>query len=177
MQLRSIVAVDVTGQRLDDSPPPAERLVQAARRILRAAPLCAFSTVAAGARAHVNTAYFAWSDDLEVFFLSHPESLHCRNVRQRKTMAIAVFETGQEWGGRDRGLQLFGTCMETRGARGAEAERAYGGRFKAYWKWKAGAEDELSELRFYRFTARHLKVFDERSFPRTPWVTARVGGA
>ncbi len=168
------MAVDVTGSRLDDRPPAAARLVAAVRRILGASPLCAISTTSRDGRAHVNTAYFAWTDDLGLTFLSHPSSLHCRNLRSRPSMAIAVFESKQQWGGRDRGLQLFGTCRETRGGASAAAEEVYGRRFKAYWDWKADSPEEVSELRFYQFTTRRLKLFDERSFPRTPWTTMSV---
>lgn len=61
-------------------------------------------------RAHVNTACFCYSDDLELYFLSHSHSLHCRNLKARPTMALAVFEPAQRWGERDRGLHLVGAC-------------------------------------------------------------------
>jgi len=98
LELRSITAVDVTGKRATGWHPQAHRLERAVRRILRDNVLCAISTIAAGGQAHVNTAYFAWSDALELFFLSHPDSLHCGNLRKRPTMAMAVYSTAQRWG-------------------------------------------------------------------------------
>jgi hypothetical protein len=41
----------------------ATRIVALARDLLEASPLCAIATVASRDRAHVNTAYFAWSTD------------------------------------------------------------------------------------------------------------------
>src|SRR5688572_30501508 len=47
----------------------ASRLRALARRLLGASTLCAIATVAPGGRAHVNTAYFAWSDDYEIVWI------------------------------------------------------------------------------------------------------------
>ena len=46
------------------------RLEALAHSLLKASTLCAISTVSPGGRAHVNTAYFAWDDDLSIVWLS-----------------------------------------------------------------------------------------------------------
>lgn len=38
-------------------------------RILEENVLCSIATVTAATRAHINTAYFCYSDDLELYFL------------------------------------------------------------------------------------------------------------
>lgn len=173
--LESITVVDATGRKTGERPPAEPRVRRAVRRILEENSLCAIATVSPSGRAHGNTAYFAWSEPLAVFFLSHPDSRHCRNLRDRPTMTIVVFDSRQKWGGADRGLQLFGICRETRGRAATAAEEVYARRFQPYWKWKVelsqGGEEEL---RFHRFEARRLKLFDEGAFPNTPWLTARV---
>ena len=157
----------------------AARVQRTMGRILRKNPLCAIATVAAGGQAHVNTAYFATSASLDVYFLSHPDSLHCRNLKARPTMAIAVYESGQTWGALDRGVQLFGTCRETRGGAAKAGERAYAKRFRAYAEWIAELEDDdaAHDYRFYRFVPQRVKVFDEREFGGAVFVTARVTAA
>lgn len=174
--LRSLVARDITGEPTDIKRLTPARIQRIVRRILEKNPLCAFATVARGGHAHANTAYFAYSNALEIFFLSHPESLHCRNLTSNPTMAIAVFESAQAWGARDRGLQLFGTCREARGAIATRAERAYAARFKPYRKWIAELEedDAAHDYRFYRFVTARVKVFDEREFGGATFVTATV---
>lgn len=52
-------------------------------------------------QAHVNIGYFAHSDDLHFYLLSHPRSLHCRNIATNPSMAEAVFTTPQNWTIRD----------------------------------------------------------------------------
>jgi hypothetical protein len=58
----------------------------------------------------VNIGYFAYSGDLRPFLLSHPGSLHCRNVAANPSMAVAVFPSPQSWTNPGRRVQLFGTC-------------------------------------------------------------------
>lgn len=140
-------------------------------RVLEENVLCSISTVAPRNRAHVNTAYFCYSPDLELYFLSDPNSLHCRNVASNPSMAVTVFSSSQEWGEPDRGIQLFGTCRPARARRAKEAERLYARRFPRYSKWMAGKSkddklraSQLRSYRFYRFVPRAVKILDERVF-------------
>jgi hypothetical protein len=91
-------------------------------------------------------------------------------------MAVAVFECPQTWGELDRGLQLFGTGREARGASARTAEQAYGRRFTAYGSWKKQVDQQETEweYRFYRFVTRRVKVFDEREFGSGVFITAAV---
>jgi uncharacterized protein YhbP (UPF0306 family) len=146
----------------------AARLAAIARRLLKAAPLCAISTVGSDGRAHVNTAYFAWSSAFEIVWLSAPDARHSRNIGQRPSVAIAVFDSRQEWGDSDRGIQLFGTARELTGRAARDASRLYGQRFKAY------SADELDAYRLYRFRPRTLKLFHERELGGGTFVTAKV---
>ena len=147
---------------------PATRLRNLARRLLNASTLCAISTVSADGRAHINTAYFAWNAAFDIFWLSAPEARHSGNIRRHAPTAIAVYDSGQKWGGSDRGIQLFGTTRELSGPTARDAERTYGTRFKGY------ARDRLSAYRFYRFRPRSLKLFHERELGGATFVTARV---
>lgn len=139
-------------------------------RILDESPLCALATIGAGGRPRINTAYFAYSADFDFFFLSASSSAHVRNLRRDRRAALAVFRSPQVWGGNDRGVQLFGTCKETRGTTTTRAHQIYASRFPAYVRWLsgAGASEEQSALlksyRFYRFRPRRFKILDEREF-------------
>jgi hypothetical protein len=141
------------------------------------------STVAPGTRAHINTAYFCYSRDLELFFLSDPTSLHCRNVRRNSSMAMAVFRSDQPWDRPGRGVQLFGQCAEARGEAAREAQASYGRRFPAYGRHLRGTSDEdrrmaagLRAYRFYRFVPRTVKILDEAEFGGGVFVVADVKG-
>ncbi len=140
-----------------------------ARRLLDASTLCAIASVAPGGRAHINTAYFAWSPEFDVVWLSEPGAKHSRNIRANETVAIAVYDSSQTWGKPDRGIQLFGAARQVEHAEAADAEATYAKRFRSY------RETDLGAYRFYRFRPRGLKLFDERELGAGTFVTARVG--
>jgi uncharacterized protein YhbP (UPF0306 family) len=154
----------------DRRPVPAARLRAAARRLLDASTLCAISTLAPKGRAYINTAYFAWSADFELVWISEPGARHSRNIRARPTVAIAVYDSSQTWGDSDRGIQLFGSAHEVEAADAGDAEVIYAGRFADYRRTDLGA------YRFYAFRPRRLKLFDEHELGAGTFVTARVTG-
>ena len=82
-------------------------MADAARRLLDASSLCAIATVGPDGSAYVNTAYFAFSSELDLVWMSEPNAQHSRNIRERGTAAIAVYDSTQVWGRPDRGIQLF----------------------------------------------------------------------
>lgn len=136
--------------------------------LLDATTLCAIGTVTPRGGAYVHTAYFAWSPEFDLFWLSDLDAEHSRNLRADPTAAIAVFDSTQSWGGSDRGIQLFGSARETRGSVTRDAERTYATRFPAY------EPGDLREYRFYRFRPRKMKLFDEAALGGGVFVTASV---
>jgi hypothetical protein len=84
------------------------------RRLLAASTLCSIATLSPGRRPHVNTAYFAWSPDVGLVWLSDPDAGHSRNLAANSRTAIAVYDSNQSWGRPDRGVQLFGTPTDYR---------------------------------------------------------------
>ena len=146
----------------------APRLEAAAHELLGASTLCAIATVSARGQAYVNTAYFAWTRELNLVWLSHSAATHSMNLQKRATTAIAIYDSSQTWGRPDRGIQLFGTARTAAGRTARAAERIYGGRFPDY----AGVD--LSAYGFYLFRPRRLKLFDERAFGSGVFVSARA---
>ncbi|MDQ3870087.1 MAG: pyridoxamine 5'-phosphate oxidase family protein, partial [Chloroflexota bacterium] len=84
------------------------RIAAAARELLDASTLCAIATVTAAGRAHINTAYFAWSPAFDIVWMSEPHATHSRILRANDSIAIAVYDSSQSWGKPDRGIQLLG---------------------------------------------------------------------
>jgi uncharacterized protein YhbP (UPF0306 family) len=138
-----------------------------ARSLLDESTLCSIATVS-GKQPHVNTAYFAWSADFRLVWLSEPRAKHSRNLRANRSAAVAVFNSHQIWGKPDRGIQLFGSAHELSGDAAEAAEHTYAGRFPAY------RPDDNSAYAFYELRPRTLKLFDEPELGRGVFVTARV---
>jgi uncharacterized protein YhbP (UPF0306 family) len=147
----------------------ARRLVDAARALLEASTLCAIATVSRRDRAHVNTAYFAWTPEFEIIWLSDPAAQHSTNVRRNSSAAVAVYDSRQVWGNPDRGIQLFGTAAPVRSGAARAAVAIYTQRFPE------ATNSDLNGYDVYRLRPRRLKLFDEPRFGAGVFITAAVG--
>ena len=147
-------------------PVPNERLVRTARDLVEASTLCAIATVAPDGGPYVNTAYFACMNDFRLVWLSHPDARHSQNLAERTRAAIVVYDSSQNWGKPDRGIQLFGEAREVGGSEAYEAARVYGRRFSEYEK------EDLGAYRFYLFAPDQVKLFDEPEFGPGRFVVA-----
>lgn len=175
-KLTHIGSSNVRGTRTKTPGLTEARIRRSVFRILEENVLCSIATVTHNNRAHINTAYFCYSDQLELYFLSHPSSLHCRNLSTNSSIGITIFSSSQPWVRPGRGLQLFGRCRQARGAHAKRAEQLYGKRFPAYASWKATLKrsDAGREYRFYRFVVRNLKMLDEKALGDAVFVDAGV---
>ena len=149
-------------------PVARRRIERAAFGLLDASLLCAISSVAPRTTAHIYTAYFVWNRDFEIIWLSDRAARHSRNIRDRPSTAITVFDSHQVWGQPDRGIQLFGSTRQLPATEVALAESLYAARFPGY------ATPDLRAYRFYRFRTERLKVFDEAVFGAGVFVSATI---
>jgi len=145
-------------------------------RILRNNVLCSMATVTPEARAHINTAYFAYTKELEIVFVSYPDSHHARNLQGRSSMALTIFNSKQTWGRPDTGVQLFGTCRPAEKCLLGKLASVYSLRYPRFAKWKRQFEKEEGEfpLRFYRFVPRRATILDEREFGGGLFITVHL---
>ena len=153
------MGIERSGRRIG-----AARLRSLVEELLEASTLCAISTVGPRGRAYVNTAYFAWTQDLRIIWLSETGARHSRNLHANPSGAVAVYDSTQTWGEADRGIQVFGDVR----AAGADAEDVYAHRFAAY--------EPRKSYRFYELVPSRVKLFDERALGAATFVTARVRG-
>jgi uncharacterized protein YhbP (UPF0306 family) len=144
------------------------RMTAIAHELLDASTLCAIATVAPGDQAHINTAYFAWSPQLDLVWISEPRAKHSANIRANDSAAVAIYDSSQSWGKPDRGIQLFGTARKAEGSAADDAETVYAKRFPDYRR------HDLSAYLVYLFRPRRLKIFDERTLGTGVFVTATV---
>jgi uncharacterized protein YhbP (UPF0306 family) len=172
----NISANAVNGAPIAGQPPSADRVGRSVARILLETGLCAWATVTQEGRAHINIGYFAQSANFHLYLLSHPASVHCRNVATNTSMAVAVFVSPQDWTAPGQGIQLFGTCTDVGSDDVGDAERVYGHRYTAYAAWKAALKpgDLAGEYRFYRFVPERVKILDEAEFGDAVFVQADI---
>lgn len=162
--------------------PVSERRIRTSvMRILAGTKLCSIATVTKRNQAHINTAFFAYSPSLELYFLSDPSSLHCRNLLANPSMAMAVFNTEQSWDKPGRGIQLFGAGHRSQGRQADRAETTYAARFPAFGRWLKGTTPaerrQAARLRSYalfRFMPSRVKILDEAEFGGAVFIIAAV---
>jgi len=161
----------VVDQRL-----PADRVRQSAFSILNSNTVCSVATVTPEGKPHINAAYFSYSVAYELFFLSHPNSVHCQNLLRNPAMAVSVFPSSPAWGEPSVGIQLFGGVQEPSGADAETAERSYGLRFPDFVKWKAMSDrpQAARQYQLYRFEVESFKILDEKNLGDSVWVSASV---
>ena len=156
------------------------RLFAAVTRILSGNPLCSMATRSAAGVVDINAAFYSFSSELELFFLSNPASAHCRNLAHVGQLAVAIFDSHQEWGQPHAGLQLYGTGGSAPTARAEQARASYAARFPRYFDFvvRAGEAPEaatgFASLRFYRFMPTRVKILDEQEFGEEVYVTATI---
>jgi uncharacterized protein YhbP (UPF0306 family) len=165
VRLAPIVFEDVRGARASVPGASEASLLGTVLRVLEGNELCSIATSADGHRPYISTAYFCYSKELALYFLSHPNARHCRNLARHPSAAVAVCSSGQPWGLPNLGVQLFGECRRANGPRRREAERLYAARFPAYPRWRStlAAGQAGSEYRFYRVLVTSLKIMDEQA--------------
>lgn len=143
---------------------------------LRQNVLASFATISPAGRPHIHTAYYAWSAELDLVFYSYPTSRHARNLRTDPSMAASIFDSRQQWGRPDRGVQLFGTAQEATGRLTNLAAETYAARFPGsrLWRKRSESSDGISGVRPYRFRPRRATVFDEESLGEGRFVDVAI---
>lgn len=149
-------------------PVDLKQMMTITRQLLGASPLCSIASVDDDGRPHVNTAYFAWNDIFDIFWMSEPEARHSLNVRANGVVAIAVYDSNQVWGSPDRGIQLFGRARELKGKADREAKATYRRRFAAF------SEADHGAYRFYRCRPRKVKLFHEQALGDATFVVGHI---
>jgi uncharacterized protein YhbP (UPF0306 family) len=174
--LRIVRIINPAGEPVPTRGISNSRVGRSVSRLLAENLLCSMASVTATGHAHINTAYFCYSPELAIYFLSHQKALHCKNILSNPSAAMAVFSSNQSWGSSDSGLQLFGTCKQAIGREAIKADKLYGKRFAEYNAWKAdlASDSPGQDYQFYKFTTTELKVFDEKELGSGIFVLAKV---
>lgn len=157
-----------------------DRLHASMVRILAVNTLCSIATRSQAGVVHINTTFFCFSSDLQLYFLSHPESVHCHNLHHVPQVALAVFDSHQPWGDPHTGLQLFGTASLTPWELTGQARSLYAARFPRYAEFLRGAAggqpapSSFRTLQFYRFVPERVQILDEWEFGDEVFITATI---
>jgi len=155
----------------------SEKLSKSVLAIIKETFLCSMATVDPNGGSHINTAFFCFDENLDLYFVSDWRTKHCKNFSKRPTVAMTIFNSHQKWGQSLRGIQLFGECFATDAEEARKAEGIYGARFPGYAKYRKSMsekERQQSPHHFFAFRTKSVKVFDEDNLGEENFVLAKV---
>ncbi|MFJ8434276.1 pyridoxamine 5'-phosphate oxidase family protein [Kitasatospora sp. NPDC094019] len=156
---------------------PAEDLGKGVEGLLADAMVLTLATAGHEHGPHANLAFFAYDDDLVLYFVSERSTRHSHHLAEEARAAATVFLPPPVFGEQLRGLQLTGSAGEAWGRQAEAALAAYQARYPAF------ARDEEVRRQFltgggaaalYRFQVEGLTAVDEPKFGRRNYLRAAV---
>jgi uncharacterized protein YhbP (UPF0306 family) len=166
-----------TRLRVDDGTHEADNILLAAKEILAGRDLISMATCASDLGPHANSAFFAFDDELVVWFVSERTTQHSLNLAGEPRMSASVFLDPPAYGEGLRGVQLWGNGREARPDERELALMVMRERFATFAQDSAVREKFLTAQLpsvFYRFEVGNLTVLDEPRLGRRVYVPATV---
>ncbi len=154
-----------------------QQLNKSIHDILENNKLISMATVDDEQKAHINTAYFAFSNNLHLYLITNPSSKHSINVKNNNSVAVTIFNSQQEFWTELQGLQLFGECMITKILQIPNAFSCFLKRFPVFKDFANNSVEMLkksSDIRFYTIEVERIKLFDEPSFGEENYINLTI---
>lgn len=116
----------------------------------------------------IASVYYTFDNDVNLYFLSSPTTLHCKQIEKNNKVAVSVADSDQDIGALKRGLQISGIA-----ARISDAKKLI--HALRIWKQSLGVKDpeltyenmikKVIHGRMYKITPKKIKLFDQKLFP------------
>ena len=124
-------------------------------RLLRRIPTLALATVDQAGLPHVANVNFVSDDELNIYFLSAPDSAHCQHIARRPRVAACGYPTFR-LPHRIRGVQLYGRCRPCPDEQWPEHWRRFCRKFPYAMAYRRRARAE----RFYCLMPAWFRLID-----------------
>lgn len=110
----------------------------------------------------IATVYYTFDEDLNIYFLSAPRTLHVRQILKNSKVAVSVADSNQDINKPKRGLQVSGIAKQISGTEKVKY---------ALRLWKANLGVVGPELTYkavigsmFKITPKRIKLFDQELF-------------
>ncbi|GAA2742591.1 MULTISPECIES: pyridoxamine 5'-phosphate oxidase family protein [Kitasatospora] len=156
---------------------PAPELAKGVEGILSESMVLTLATAGHERGPHANLAFFAYDEDLVLYFVSERSTRHSLHLAEEARAAATVFLPPPVFGEQLRGIQLTGSAGEAWGRQAEAALAAYQGRYPAFAQDPEVREQFLAgagAAALYRFQVEELTAVDEPQFGRRHYLQARV---
>lgn len=115
----------------------------------------------------IASVYYSFDDELNLYFLSSPSTIHCKQIAQNEKVAVAITNSNQSMSGFKKGLQIYGIAEQISDVSKIKHSLKL-------WKDSLGVNDnELSHEsmvkkvvsgRMYKITPKKIKFFNQDLF-------------
>ncbi|WP_035841876.1 pyridoxamine 5'-phosphate oxidase family protein [Kitasatospora azatica] len=156
---------------------PAEELRKGVEGLLAESMVLTLATAGPEHGPHANLAFYAFDEDLVLYFVSERSTRHSLHLAEQARAAATVFLPPPVFGEQLRGLQLTGRAGEAWGQHAEAALAAYQGRYPTFAQDPEVREQFLAgggAAALYRFQVEELTAVDEPHFGRRNYLRARV---
>ncbi len=161
---------------ISDEEVEASRILDSVSSILDNNTIFSMSSIN-GNSSYINSAFFAYSTNLNLYFLTEETTQHAQNVLINSSVAVSLCNNAKLYGENLQGLQLFGTCKITPFLQTTEAITIYMQRFPLFRKIIKNPEDFITGIlksKLYRIEIHSIKLIDEPQFGRRRYIKAQV---
>jgi uncharacterized protein YhbP (UPF0306 family) len=145
-----------------------EKLNESLFDIVNKTSLLSMSTVCPSGDAHINVAYYAYDQYLNLYIITSPTTKHAINLLSNGSVAATVFDSHQKfWEDQMQGMQIFGICKKTSVMHVPRALKAFATRFPVFSSLISAPEDfakKAVDVRLYSILPQKIKLFDEARF-------------
>ena len=158
---------------LDEGDWSKEEVEESLREIISENKLLSMATVD-GEEPHVNTAFYAFDQELKLYILTPPETRHGENLENNSSVAVDIHDSHQNWTDDKQGLQIFGQAKKVENT--SKALEIYKDRYPELGEFATNKE-ELKELdsELYVVKPSRIKLFDEPRFGTETWINVEIG--
>lgn len=121
-----------------------------------------------GKHSWIASVYYSFDNSLNLYFLSDPATLHCRQIDKNPHVAVSIADSRQKVTQLKRGLQIYGIAKQISGALKMK---------HTLRSWKEALNVKDKELtytnmlkkvikgRMYQISPKRIKLFDQKLFP------------
>lgn len=110
------------------------------------------------------TVYYSIDNDLNIYFLTSPSTIHGKQIAKNPKVAVAISDAPQSPNSKKKGLQIYGLCKQISGARKVTHaitlwNKTLGVTSKDY-SYEGMIKKAISG-RMYKITPKKIKFFNE----------------
>lgn len=115
----------------------------------------------------IASVYYTFDKDLNIFFLSSPDTLHCQHIEANPRVAVSIADSSQDINKPKKGLQLYGNAKQISGMEKIRHTLKLWKKSLGSLNHKLSYENMAKKIikgRMYMIIPKRIKLFDQELF-------------